>query len=130
MKYTVFVLAITLLAAAAGCEEEELGPPTGAACPDTSTLTYDTFGSGFFGAYCTGCHGSDVTGDDRNGAPTDLNWDDFAIVMAHVDQIDRVAGAGPDATNEIMPPAEDADTFPELDERQQLAEWIACGAPQ
>jgi hypothetical protein len=37
-----------------------------------------------------------------------------------------MAGSGPDATNEQMPPD---GTAPTLAERQQLAEWLACGAP-
>ena len=130
MKKLSLLLFVSLCAA--GCEEEELGPPTGTQCPDNSTLTYDTFGSTFMDAYCTGCHAANAS--DRHGAPDDVNLDSLAGIHDEMDEIDRAAGAGPEATNDFMPDKDAPEDipgfeFPSMSDRAQLAEWIACGAP-
>lgn len=104
-----------------------IGPATGATCPDDSTLTYENFGQQFMEDYCLRCHGEDVTGDARKGAPDDHNFTDWMDIMVLSNHIDQYAGSGPDATNEMMPPS---DPKPPLEERQKLSEWIACGAPK
>jgi cytochrome c5 len=76
--------------------------------------------------YCTRCHSSTLTGAARNGATSYHDFDTLKGVKDVMDHIDQTAGAGPDATNESMPPN---GTKPSLAERQQLAEWIACQAP-
>ena len=127
------VLASTLVVFAMGhgggcCEgdEEVLGPSTQTVCPPTSTVTYANFGEGFMNTYCTGCHSSTLTGADRMGAPAQHDFDTQLGVQQVGDHIDQAAGAGPAATNDQMPPS---DPRPSMMERQQLAEWIACGAP-
>lgn len=109
-----------------GEEGIELGPPTGAECPPASTLTYANFGQTFMEDYCLRCHSSTVTGADREGAPSDHNFDTIDEIRAFAGHIDEMAGSGPDATNDQMPPDGDA---PTLAEREMLAEWLACGAP-
>lgn len=106
--------------------ELELGPPTGAACPEGSTLTYETFGRSFMETHCLRCHSASVTGAAREGAPADHNFDTLIEVQGLAEHIDGMAGIGPDSTNEIMPTD---DPKPTDDERAQLAEWLACGAP-
>jgi uncharacterized membrane protein len=105
---------------------EEEGKPTGATCPTDQTLTYENFGRDFMETYCLSCHGAAVTGDARQGAPSDHNFDTIDEVRGFADHIDQYAGAGPNAVNEEMP---DADPVPTEDERRQLSEWLACGAP-
>lgn len=100
--------------------------PSGATCPDTSALTYDNFGKQFMEDYCLGCHSSTKTGKERDGAPNSQNYDLIADIRAHAKAIDLEAAAGPDATNESMPPES---PYPSATERQQLGEWLACGAP-
>jgi hypothetical protein len=56
----------------------------------------------------------------------DHNFDTIIEAQGLAEHIDRKAASGPDATNELMPIG---DPTPTLDERQQLSEWIACGAP-
>lgn len=107
-------------------EEEEVGPPTGATCPDGSTLTYENLGKPFMESYCLRCHSESVTGADRQGAPSDHNFDDIISIRGLTEHIDEKAGSGPDATNEFMPTT---DPKPTTDERAQLSEWLACGAP-
>jgi len=110
------------------CSEEEgvLGPATEATCPTTQTLTYANFGAPFMEQYCTRCHSSTLSGDARMGAPEFHDFDTQTGILNVAEHIDEAAGSGPAATNEGMPPT---GPFPTLEERQQLAEWIACGAP-
>lgn len=129
------VLAVMLLAGTmghgeGGCcggeEEGVLGPPTGAQCPPGSTLTYASFGQQFMGDYCTRCHSSQLTGDARQGATEFHDFDTIEGIRAVMDHIDETAGFGPGAQNDAMPPS---GPFPSDAEREMLAEWIACGAP-
>ena len=59
-------------------------------------------------------------------APADHNFDTLIEIQGLAEHIDGMAGIGPDSTNEIMPTD---DPKPADDERRQLAEWLACGAP-
>jgi hypothetical protein len=107
-----------------GDDEFEFGPPTGATCPpEGTTLTFADFAEPFFESYCQRCHSSNVVGDDRQGAPSDHNFDTIVEAKSLKDHIDWTTGAGPDATNEIMPPG---GPTPTLEERQNLSIWLAC----
>lgn len=113
----------------AGCDEHthvHEGEPTGSVCPDGNTLTYDTFAADFFADYCTRCHAASLTGDARNDAPDDANFDTLAGLRQHIDHLDIHAAAGPLAVNEEMPPS---DPRPTLEERTLLGQWLACGLP-
>ncbi len=46
-------------------------------------------------------------------------------IQSSIDDIDRAAAAGPDAVNTFMPENEDLSDK----QREQLGEWLACGAP-
>jgi len=120
------ILLATLNAAACEHGHEDAGPPTGALCPEDSTLNWLNFGKGFMETYCTRCHASALTGAERKGAPSDHNFDGPAEVFLQIEHIDQVAAAGPDAINTEMPIG--APT-PTEDERRKLGEWLACGAP-
>lgn len=113
----------------AGCcaEESVFGPPTESTCPPSSTLTYNNFGKPFMDAYCNRCHSSELTGEERQGAPSFHDFDSLFGIKAVSDHIDQTTAAGPAATNDGMPPN---GPFPTLDERKQLGEWIACGMPE
>lgn len=90
-------------------------------CPQTGTqLTYDNFGAEFLDARCNRCHSAEA--GDRHGAPESYRFDTLDDVHAHRDRI-FVRAAGPNTT---MPPGPED---PPADERAQLAEWLACGAP-
>jgi len=127
---TAFVMTLGLVA----CGEEdppplcgdhehaEEGTPTNATCGD-STLTYENFGRQFMEDYCTGCHSSVVTGDDRNCAPSDHNFDTLDEIVLLREHIDEQAGAGPNAVNVSMPPSGDRPTEAE---RRDLGTWLAC----
>lgn len=119
------VLASQMGHGGGGCcsEEEVLGEPTGAVCPPTSTLNYTNFGKPFMEMYCTKCHDSNKTGDQRQGAPSLHDFDTFPGIKGVANHVDESAASGPDGTNEGMP---NVTPKPTLAERQMLGEWIAC----
>lgn len=101
--------------------------PTRAVCPPGGTpLRWESFGRELFDSYCLRCHASEREEGARNGAPTGFDWDSLDAVRTHAARIDAAAGAGPARINVFMPPSEPA---PTVEERDLLAEWLACGAP-
>jgi hypothetical protein len=125
-----FLLASVLVVACSASEDPpeaaEPGPSSGSTCPSDSMLTYENFGRQFFDDYCTRCHSTMPENGNRSGAPRGLDWDQIDIVRDYAMQIDRMAAAGPDATNTGMPPR---DPRPTVAQREDLGEWLACGAP-
>jgi uncharacterized membrane protein len=116
MRTTLGMLAAVM--ALAGCNLEEIGD---VACPTGGTkLTYENFGRAFFAGNCDSCH-SAQTGD-RQGAPAEFAFDTVAQVRQHKDRI-FARSAGPNDSMPIGP------NDPPREERDKLAEWLACGAP-
>ncbi len=113
-----FALLALLVASVSSCTLETLDP---AACPTEGTkLSYDNFGKAFFLSYCDYCHSAEI--GDRKGAPDSYDFSTREKIVAHKERIyQRSAG-----TNDSMPPGPDD---PPLAEREQLAEWLNCGAP-
>jgi uncharacterized membrane protein len=114
MRSGLRALALALLAACGApvLELEEVP------CPDEGTaLTYESFGRGFLASHCNTCHTA-----SKSGAPSGYRFDTLEDVHRHRARIFARA-AGP---NVSMPPGP-AD--PPEDERDRLAEWLACGAP-
>lgn len=112
------------------CAEEEsvFGPSTETPCPPAgTTLTYANFGKPFMEKYCTRCHHSELVGEDRMGATSFHDFDTRSGIRAVRVHIDQTTGSGPAATNTGMPPD---GPMPTLEERQQLAEWLACDLPE
>ena len=102
------------------------GPWTGTLCPEEGTkLTYQDFGRPFLESYCFRCHGLHVTGELRQGAPVDHMFDTAFDCWIDANHIDQLAGSGPLATNEEMPPD---GPFPTVEERRKLSLWLSCGA--
>jgi len=90
-------------------------------CPPAgTTLTYESFGSQFLDENCNTCHSAE--NDARHGAPDSIRFDTLDEVHALAARI-FVRAAGP---NTSMPPGPDD---PPLYARDQLAEWLSCGAP-
>ena len=105
--------------------EEHEGEATGSTCPTDNPPTYEDFAKGFAESYCTRCHSSEKTGDERQGAPLDHDFDTEAGFLKHADHVDERAAAGPDAVNTLMPPS---NPKPTEAERRKLGEWLACNA--
>lgn len=115
----LFALASAALAfATVGCKEttieERPCPPAGTA------LTYDNFGVGFLNNHCQGCHGQ--PSKDRKGAPSGYDFGSVEDARKWRSRIFSRAAAD----NTTMPPGPDD---PPVEEREKLAEWLACGAP-
>lgn len=90
-------------------------------CPPAGTqLTYQNFGAQFLNTNCNTCHASSA--GHRHGAPESYAFDTIEGVLAHRDRI-FVRSA---ASNVSMPPGP---VDPPAEERDELAEWLACGAP-
>ena len=100
------------------------GAPTEATCDPR--LTWDNFGADFTRKYCTKCHATTVDGGERRGAPGDHNYDTREGFAQDLDHVDAAAAFGPAAENDSMPPYGPSPT--QL-EREQLGQWVACGAP-
>ncbi len=87
-------------------------------CPDAGTsLTYASFGAGFFADHCNRCHD-----EAKNGAPANYRFDTVDEIRTHAARI-FIRAAGPNVT---MPPGPDD---PPLAARDELAMWLACGSP-
>src|SRR5215217_709756 len=93
---SLLLLAVALSGAAsvAACGSD-LGDSTGSTCPADSTLTYENFGQTFMQSYCLACH--------AEGGPESPTLSNLAQIVAHRDQVDRAAAAGPNAVNTYMP---------------------------
>jgi len=102
-----------------GCHADDLYED--AQCPDEGTaLTYENFGRALLATQCQSCHAGDA--DDRRGAPSHVTFDDLDQVRQWAPRIyERSAGA-----NVSMPPG--PVDLP-IEDREALAEWLACGAP-
>lgn len=125
----ILVIACASIASTACGEEEEqplFGPATEAICPTGSSLTYDNFGREFMESYCTRCHSTELTGEDRQGATSFHDFDTLFGIKAVSIHVDFTTASGPAATNDSMPPNGPTPTF---EEREQLGEWIACDMP-
>lgn len=93
--------------------------PVDAEACETSYLSYDNFGEPFMLNWCRGCHSSAIPTGMRQKAPAAVNFDTLEDVRTRKDRV-AVRAASVAAT---MPPA----GGPTLEERELLAEWIACG---
>lgn len=105
MKHLVLVLA-TL----AACTTAESTGIATVSCPTDSTLTYANFGASFMTTYCLSCH--QTKENPKLGTQ--------ALIQSHASSILQEA-----VYTTAMP--EDADLT--TAEREQLGEWLACGAP-
>jgi uncharacterized membrane protein len=111
-------LMLGLLLLSAGCATEELAD---AECPEEGTsLSYQNFGATFMDVWCNECH--QPYARQRHGAPGEYNFDKLSGIR----QYDARIYARAAASNDSMPPGPDD---PPREEREKLAEWLACGAP-
>jgi hypothetical protein len=84
-------------------------------------LTYENWAQGFFTHNCVACHNSSQSGDNRFGAPDDINFDTLALIRENADLIrDNATGDHP-----AMPPAGVVWWW----DRVTLKEWLDAGLP-
>jgi uncharacterized membrane protein len=110
-------IALVLLA---GCAVNAMPIEDYPCRPQGTQLTYDSFGREFLDTHCNRCH--NASEGHRSGAPESYRFETLEDVHAHRERIFVRAAA----SNTTMPPGVDD---PPADERDQLAEWLACGAP-
>lgn len=115
---TVGMVSIALLVGAAGCGGDD---GDDGAAPDCSG-DVPTYGELTILEICTGCHSSELSGDDRMEAPADVNFDTYE---AAVDASLLAIGV---LSNGTMPPPE-ADQ-PSEAQRQDFYDWAGCDTPQ
>jgi len=114
------MIRAALIALLSGCAAEAM-PIDDYPCPPGGTqLTYESFGRAMLSVHCNNCHSASE--GHRSGAPESYRFDTLDDVRAHRERIFVRAAA----SNTTMPPGPDD---PSPDEREQLAEWLACGAP-
>jgi uncharacterized membrane protein len=118
MEGSVGRLIIAMLVLA-GCKGKEASIIE---CPEDSFLTYENFGQPFMLTWCTPCHSSYLfTEEERQEAKEGVNLDSYEDLLTHSETIQIFA-----VDTDKMPPA----GGPSDDERDLLAEWIACGMPE
>jgi len=98
------------------------GPIEGRPCPPDSTVNAANFGMPFMLTWCAGCHSAELDEDERAGAPLGIDMDTLDASREHLLRI--YARSADD--NLTMPPA----GGPTEEEREQLGDWLACGAPE
>jgi len=119
----LIILGIVALSACGGGddkEEEELPPVVNCSAvqPVPAFTQVEVFQS-----VCTNCHSSTKTGGARNGAPAEINFDQYASAYAHAEQAAIEVNVG------AMPPAFAKITLTEA-QKTTLFDWAMCGAPQ
>lgn len=98
------------------------GPIEGRDCLPDNGLTASNFGMPFLLTWCAGCHSAQLDADERGGAPVGIDLDTVAGAKEHLLRT-YARSTGDTAT---MPPA----GGPTAEERELLADWLACGAPE
>ncbi|MCC6646190.1 MAG: hypothetical protein IT374_11530 [Polyangiaceae bacterium] len=113
MRWRALVTAGLAAALGAAC-----GPPETlgerACTAEGAKLTYESFGRGFFDRWCVRCHGAGEGYSSRSFTSVE------AIRAARERIFVNAVGDDPP-----MPPGPDD---PPVAEREQLADWLACGA--
>lgn len=102
-------------------QNKPLPVPTSLNCPAGTNLSYENFGAQFLRRYCSGCHSSNLTAADRQGAPDSVNFDSAADAVSLRIEMIRFAAADDGS----MPPG----VTILKDERALFREWLNCGAP-
>ena len=122
MKKLIILGIVALFACGGSDEEEEEELPPVVNCSAVQPIP--TFAQvEVFQSVCTNCHSSTKTGTSRNGAPADINFDQYASASAHAEQAAIEVNVG------AMPPAVAKITLTEL-QKTTLFNWAMCGAPQ
>jgi mono/diheme cytochrome c family protein len=108
------ILTAFAASAISACDPVSLGD-----CPADSANQVGQ-GRALIAQRCLGCHNSALTGDARQQAPENLNFDRLDIVREWAGEMYSEANAG------VMPPG-----LPMADaEVETLRVYLACGAPE
>lgn len=107
----VRITCLVSLCLAVGCTDDSSGiAREEVVCPPGSSLSYNNFGQAFVANHCLSCHA---------GKELPLLGSQAAVAANRAAIIEEAV------TRTRMP--EDADM--PIEDRRQLGEWLACGAP-
>ena len=76
-----------------------------------------------FSEVCTNCHSTTKSGDARNGAPDDIDWDDYDSAKANAEEGAHEVFEGempPEGSSEMLTAAQ----------KEELYLWALCGTPE
>ncbi|MEQ1566863.1 MAG: hypothetical protein ABMA64_14570 [Myxococcota bacterium] len=104
------------LAGWAGCDGGGEVAPVETPCAEVG---WEVFTEPVLTTWCTPCHAATVVGEDRRGAPDDVDFDTYESAARWADRI--VARTGPDGA---MPPAGGLTEA----EAAGLERWVSCGS--
>jgi len=120
IRWLTCILLVGALAACSSEDEEEEEELPEVDCSATIP-SFDQVTA--FSQVCTNCHSTTLSGEDRNGAPAAINWDDYASAKAHAEE-----GAHEVFEGE-MPPEDSGETLT-ADQKDDLYLWALCGTPE
>lgn len=116
-----FFASASVIVSSIGCDAERVSDRT---CePEGQALRWETFGKPFFEMHCQSCHSGVMDSSHSHSVPAGFDFSTLENVQRTSDRI-YFRAAGP---NKSMPPGPDD---PSLGEREKLAKWLACGAPE
>jgi uncharacterized membrane protein len=120
MRWAVSLCLVAALAACGSEDEEEAGAELPEVDCSGDVPTFDEVTA--FSAVCTDCHSTSLSGDDRNGAPARVNWDDYESARANAEDGAEAVFDGE------MPPA-GAGELTSV-QKEELYRWALCGTPE
>jgi uncharacterized membrane protein len=122
MSCFALLTGVALLSVSCGEDTKAAGEGTGATCDPS--ITYEADIKPFMQSYCLSCHSATKVDAQRNGAPSDHNFDTQAAILHELEHIEEEAAGGPNAIYRDMPPP----GLPAPDDaaRKKLGAWIAC----
>ena len=91
---------------------------TAASCVHDPAVSWERGGEGFMTKHCTGCHGSLLPSELRNGAPVGVDFDSYEGVVTWAD---RIAARVLDGVGSMPPGGGLTD-----EELGLLDEWLTC----
>ncbi|HEY6724704.1 MAG TPA: hypothetical protein VI197_11770 [Polyangiaceae bacterium] len=123
MRWVTCLLLAAALAACGSEDDNQDEDPKDLPEVDCSETvpTFDEVSA--FSDVCTNCHSTGLSGEDRNGAPSRINWDDYQSAQANAE----------DGAEEVfegdMPPPGSGLTLSNA-QKQELYLWALCGTPE
>ena len=111
------LLATALLCLACEDKTDPIGDPSDG-LPDA--VTYTQHVKPLLDAHCIQCHATSRQGADRNGAPTGVNCDTYAVAQASADRGNARIQAG------TMPPSGGLSQY----DRSLFAKWVEQGTQE
>jgi hypothetical protein len=76
-----------------------------------------------FTTVCNDCHSTTLSGEARNDAPADINWDDYDSASEHAEKGVEEVFEGE------MPPEDSTETLTEA-QKEDFYKWGLCGTPE